>query len=395
MNLKSVLVMLDPLSLPRLDGIYSFAKKHNWAVILEDRLPENSSLSRLDGAITSLRGRKDQLAKVKALRKLGKPVVDLTVACLKVALPRVTSDHRAIGALAAQHFLERGFENFAWYSSGWSHVHALRYQGFATAVRGRPVCRLANLHAIKLSQRPLAVLAYDEPDAAQVIRECKISNLDVPSDVAVLGIGNDPFLCENGDITISSVDQDLAGAAQAACDLLDSLMSDRSNRRSSDQPSNPTLLIPPAGIIPRASTDTLANPDPTVRAVLLYIHKNLHRTFGTAEVAEKLHVARSTLDHIFAEKTGHPIGKEILRQRLLRAKHLLRDKHAPLKAIAQACGFCNASYFTNTFKRETGLAPKEWRKMTEAHSFGIGYFRSKYPIGATVLPPSRTKAAEL
>ena len=139
-------------------------------------------------------------------------------------------------------------------------------------------------------------------------------------------------------------------------------------KRSRDQGSgirdheNRTILIPPAGVIPRTSTETLAHPDPIIRAALVFIHRNIHRTFGAAETAEAINVPRSTLDHLFQEKIGHSIGREILDQRLRRAKRLLRDKTVQLNAIAKACGFCNASYFTNTFHRETGLTPKAWRK---------------------------------
>ena len=210
--------------------------------------------------------------------------------------------------------------------------------------------------------RPLAILAFDESDAARIIGECRALQLDVPGDVAVLGIGNDPFLCENGGITISSVDQGLAPAACAACRILDSLMSRSGDSNKPHNPNNRTILIPPTGIIPRASTDTLAHPDSTIRAALVYIHRHLGKPFGSAEVSEGIDVARSTLDHLFAEKVGHSIGREILNQRILRAKRLLKDGTTPLNAIARISGFCNASYFTNTFRRETGLTPKAWRK---------------------------------
>jgi len=71
---------------------------------------------------------------------------------------------------------------------------------------------------------------------------------------------------------------------------------------------------------------------------------------------------RSTLDHLFTEKVGHAIGREILRQRLMRAKRLIEDESVKIGTIAGICGFCNASYFTNVFRRETGLSPKAWRK---------------------------------
>ena len=55
------------------------------------------------------------------------------------------------------------------------------------------------------------------------------------------------------------------------------------------------------------------------------------------------------------------IGREILNQRLLRIKRLLKDESITLNAISNACGFCNASYFINVFRRETGMTPKAWR----------------------------------
>ena len=359
MKSRSVLVSLDPLSLPRLEAILAYAREHAWAVILEDRLPEGG-LDRIDGALVSLRGRKDQLDRVKSLQRRGKPVIDLTIACPKMKLPRVISDHKTLGALAARHFLERGFANFAWFASGSSHVHDLRYDGLRKALKGFPVPKLLTLNSQLLTlPHPLAVLAFDESDAARVIAECHRHGLDVPSDVAVMGIGNDPFLCENGNITISSVDQNLGLAAREACTLLDKLMS---RNQTIKQSSNRTILIPPAGVIPRASTETLAHPNPTIRAALVFIHRNLHRAFGAAETAEAVGVPRSTLDHLFQEKIGHSIGREILDQRLRRAKRLLKDGSVKLNAIAKACGFCNASYFTNTFHRETDFKPKDWRK---------------------------------
>jgi len=56
------------------------------------------------------------------------------------------------------------------------------------------------------------------------------------------------------------------------------------------------------------------------------------------------------------------VGDEIRRQRLIRAKRLLKDPSVPIYLIAHACGFCNSAYLTNTFRRETGFTPKAWRQ---------------------------------
>ena len=85
-------------------------------------------------------------------------------------------------------------------------------------------------------------------------------------------------------------------------------------------------------------------------------------SFACASRSSSVRPRIPSISEFCSEAIGHSIGREILNQRLARAKHLLKDRTIPLNAIARTCGFCNASYFTNTFRRETGLTPKNWRK---------------------------------
>ena len=125
----------------------------------------------------------------------------------------------------------------------------------------------------------------------------------------------------------------------------------------------PTVkLIPPRGIVVRKSTDTLAADDPLLSSALKEISKRLSTSFGVAEVAEALKVPRARLDRLFAEKFSRSVGKEIVRQRIERAKKLLTTTDKPMKEISALCGYCNAGYFTNAFRTETGLTPKAWRQ---------------------------------
>jgi len=296
---------------------------------------------------------------MKAVRRFlrrGIPVVDLTVACPSVKVPRVVSDHAGIGALAARHFRERGFETLAWYSSAWSNVHALRYDGFRREA-GHPApakWSAANLMArLHNAPKPVGVLAFDDVDAARVLAACRTAGVRVPEDVSVLGIGNDPFLCENQSTPISSVDQNLSEAAFRGAALLQRLME--------GEKADGAEVVPPLGLTSRASTDTLAHRNPTVRDALLYIHRNLSTPFGAAQVAADLSIPRARLDRLFSAETGHSIGDEILRQRLLRVRRLLTDKTVPISRIAKVCGFCNPAYLTNVFRRETGQTPRAWR----------------------------------
>jgi AraC family transcriptional regulator len=49
------------------------------------------------------------------------------------------------------------------------------------------------------------------------------------------------------------------------------------------------------------------------------------------------------------------------RQRIERAKTLLHDPNLDLTQIAMILGYANQSSFGVAFRRETGLAPMQWR----------------------------------
>ena len=68
------------------------------------------------------------------------------------------------------------------------------------------------------------------------------------------------------------------------------------------------------------------------------------------------------MSRLFEQEFGRTVGKEVLRQRVDLAKKLLSDDAHSISEVAYRTGFCNPAYFTNTFRRETGLSPKDWRK---------------------------------
>ena len=357
MKPPSVLVMMEPVSLPRLEGIARYAREHHWNLMLDDRLAGGISDWRGDGVIATLRRRSSRLAAVRKLTRAGIPVVDLTIECLRLRLPRVISDHTAIGRLGGEHFKARGFENVVWFSSGWSEVHRRRYQGFSDIFAKKvPRIGLRNLRRrLKECEKPVGVFAYNDTDAAQVIYAARELGLDVPDDVSVLGIGDDPFLCENQSTPISSVQQDLVRGAYEGAALLQRLMD------GEKEPKEP-ILVPPAGLTSRASTDTVAHGDPLVRAALVYINRHLGEAFGAPEIAKEIGLPRHKLDRLFAEKLGHSVGREIHDRRIARAKHMLSDAETPISRIASECGFCNIAYLSNVFRKATGLSPRAWRK---------------------------------
>ena len=381
MRQRNVLVMISPSSGPRLAGVAHYAKEHGWYLMVQDRLGYQPPVWRGDGMLVTLRTDAATADLVKRVRRNGMPVVDLTINRPDIRLPRVTSDHAAIGRLAAEHFAARDFRHAAWFSLGWTHVHTLRFDALAatclrlgmdtplkwTYTDMAPAAHLGNWRTfartlgarLVSAPKPLAVLSYDEADAVRLLAVCREQSISVPEEVAILSIGNDPILCENQSVTLSSIDQNLERGGYEAAALLDRLMDGKAAPRT-------PLLVPPAGIVARQSTDTRAVADPTLRHALELVGANLARPYGAAQLAAALGLPRFKVDRLFASGLGRSVGDELLRQRLARVKLLLKRPELTVASIARQTGFCHAAYLTNTFKRAFGITPRAWRKQPHA-----------------------------
>ena len=132
------------------------------------------------------------------------------------------------------------------------------------------------------------------------------------------------------------------------------------------EPGKP-VLIPPTGLTARASTDTIANQDPLVRAALVYINRHLGESFGTPEIAASIGLPLHKLDHLFAKKLGHSVGSEVHDRRIARARRQLSDPAVPVKDVASQCDFCNVAYLSNVFKKAMGLSPAPGAQKTCYH----------------------------
>ena len=359
---RRVLAMVTPVSYKRIEGISKFAREHGWMLTIHDRLAGVEPGDNYDGILATLRSDEKVVRYIRRMAATGVSVVDLTIERPLIKVPRVVSDHRMIGFMAGEHFKDKGFRHVAWYSSGWTNVHALRVKGRGEALGWEPeiwVLRkdVDTLQKIKSAAKPVAVLAYSEADAVHLLQLCLSAGLDVPDEVALLSIGDDPLITDNQPVPISCICQNFQLGGYEAAALLDKLMNGR------HAPLEP-IMIPPDGISVRRSTDTMADDDPLIRSVLLYMRDNLSRPFGPEQIAEHLCISRSKLDKACTAHFGRSLGKEILATRLAEAKRLLRAGELNIDEIARRTGFCSAAYFIKKFGAAFGNTPLKWRKQT-------------------------------
>jgi LacI family transcriptional regulator len=72
-------------------------------------------------------------------------------------------------------------------------------------------------------------------------------------------------------------------------------------------------------------------------------------------------MSRTLLERKFKSALGHSPHRQIVRQRIERAKHLLVESEVSIAVVAELAGFDNASYLSVAFRRETGESPYAYR----------------------------------
>lgn len=202
--------------------------------------------------------------------------------------------------------------------------------------------------------RPLGVLGANDQIAHQIIRACHLIHLEVPEDVAVIGIDNDEELCESARPSISSIDVGFAASGQIAAEVLDRLMS---------SPGIAPLHVkfPPLCLVRRKSTRRFKRIDKDVSKAVEHIRREACNGISSRDITDDFDCSRRMAEIRFRNIIGHSILQEIRQVRLETAKRLLRNPGLGMNFIANNCGYSSPSAFSIFFHAETGQSPSSWR----------------------------------
>lgn len=92
-----------------------------------------------------------------------------------------------------------------------------------------------------------------------------------------------------------------------------------------------------------------------------YIAENyLKKDFDYDKLLEISGLSYSYFKKVFIQKYGYPPVKYITSLRIDRAKELLITGNFSVSDVAKMCGFENVYYFSNVFKKITGVSPKNY-----------------------------------
>ncbi len=358
-----------------LAGVRRFVAEHGpWSSYLELRAADSAAPAWLkdwdgDGLLVRTFS-KDTAALVAAT---GLPAVELRSPVLSPALPFVGTDNVRIGRMAAEHFIERGYRHFAVHSLHSEPFFTERVRNYAEALRelGHACHELPEASSERAEDweraqrrlvrwlaglpKPVAVFAANDQLGVRLLEACRRGGLAVPEEVAVVGAENEETLCGFATPALSSVQFDGHAVGYAAAGLLDRLM------RGRRLPPGPTL-IPPKGMVVRASSGHVAHPDRLVAQALRVIREQALTGLDVNALCRRLNASRSTLDRRMKSALRRSPKDEIHRVRFAEVERLLRETRLTVDAVAEQTGFRHSHYLQAVFKARYGMTPGRFRK---------------------------------
>lgn len=368
---RSVLLAITDTHHGFLKGVVRYAQEHHWHLAADMIYTARVPWGWQGDGIVSFVGYRDDLAEFIVSSKL--PTVDISFLRTDLDVPKVGGDNQVIGRLAADHFLAKGYRHYAWAPFIDTGAASDRYENYASQLgqHGFPCHQLPPLDALgsnakhgwnrrrrelirtlRQLPKPLAVFAFNDYVAYEIVHACEEAGLPVPESVAVLGVDNDPLFCESAGVHLSSICHDLEGIAYEAAALLDRIMSGKA-------PPKENLKLPPKGLITRRSTDILAvNHLQVARALRFIAERYSDLQLDINSVARATSISRRMLERVFRRHLGRTVNEEIVRVRLVRAQEMLLSPASPtISEVALATGFARSNHFHRTFKKHFGNTP--------------------------------------
>lgn len=272
----------------------------------------------------------------------------------------VRHDSVATGRLAAQELVRLGLDTFAFMGPNspfsWS---ADRLRGFSEtlAAQGRTpaIYPGRSLRSwLKHLPRPCGLFAANDALAEKAVATATSAGLSVPADLTILGVDDDTRVCENAEVSLSSIRPDFATCARLAVSALE------------DQMSNPSaplhaFVYGDEGAVHRASTRLLRGHTPSLLDALEFIRRLALSGITPSDVLARMKGSRRSAETSFRAAVGHSILDEIHSVRLAEVKRLLANSSLPIARITAQVGYTSQNFLARLFKRTFGLSMSEYR----------------------------------
>ena len=105
----------------------------------------------------------------------------------------------------------------------------------------------------------------------------------------------------------------------------------------------------------------LSNDERHYKEIVTVMSENCEKWLTIDDISELCRMSSSNMKRIFSLFNDIGVSKYFLSLKIRRATELLRD-NVPSAEIAERLGFSSVNYFYTTFRRETGMTPKAYKK---------------------------------
>ncbi len=356
--------------------------KGGWAIwkdLTYDRyLRDGSALPkkephRFDGFIAFI-NRNDELEYCKSHIKKNTPaVVSMSYQTNSPNVLYFKTDDFAVGQKIAEYFIHNNFTNFAFCGCPSRKMSVDRQNGFQNAIKKHHMAKYEffnfNTKQITMDDaevkqltkwltslpKPAAIMTCNDDRGQDVLRACRAAKLLVPELISIVGVDNDEITCNIYTTSLSSLRLNLESAGYSAAEQLDRILHKK-------KPEYREIIIKPADIVERKSSNTMATRNEIVVAAVNYIKQNSAKNMGLDEIAEAVGVSRRSLQRKFKTFLGRSVLDETQTIRCRKIAEILIYTNLSIMQIAYAMGFNGIENISRYFKQVYGMRPLEYRK---------------------------------
>jgi LacI family transcriptional regulator len=302
-------------------------------------------------------------------------LVSVTIDRSAAGVASVIPDEKLVATFAADHLLSTGLRRVSTFRLNDAQFALARERAFlehALAAGARTAPGFERTDGGQLRQedpgaiiawlqglpKPCGIFTCTDAWARTIARYARVIGLRVPEDVALVGADNDVLECELISPPISSVVIPWQEIGRNAATLVHMALSGQAI-------AGKRVVVAPAGVEARRSSELLAIEDPLVGEAVRWIRAHGDRRLTVTMVARAVGGGRQRLERRFRAALNRTVQEEIRRAHVERAKHFLRTTTAGLPEIAKQSGFSTPALLNAAFRREIGMPPGAYRRLTQ------------------------------
>ncbi len=93
-----------------------------------------------------------------------------------------------------------------------------------------------------------------------------------------------------------------------------------------------------------------------------YINENIEKKILNANVAKQTNCSVQYLNKLFKEELGVTVAQYIIKEKIKYSKTLISSGAVDTCDLYKKLAFCSQSHFTQTFKKEVGMTPSQFKR---------------------------------